>query len=45
VNCGLCHRQIFLVLDVNDVGPTAGKDGDKIQVWRSLGTPNQNFLQ
>jgi hypothetical protein len=33
------------VLDVNDVGPSAGQNGDKIQIWDFLSGSNQYWLQ
>jgi hypothetical protein len=33
------------VLDVNNYGPTAGQNGDKIQIWDYLGGSNQFWLQ
>lgn len=33
------------VLDANNYGPTAGQNGDKIQLWRYLATDNQRWYQ
>jgi hypothetical protein len=33
------------VLDANNAGTTAGQNGDKVQLWRSLGGANQSWFQ
>jgi hypothetical protein len=33
------------VLDANNYGPSAGQNGDKIQIWQYLGGSNQIWLQ
>ena len=33
------------VLDANDFGPSAGQNGDKIQIWRYLGGDNQFWYE